>query len=145
MKITPINISLRSSSIRTSTASNRSALAYTPIPVNPPLLAESYVGAARDPISIVQVPRSTEYAELTPCYAPSGIGSGLSPVGPSGTTRVWWAPHPDLRFYMVDYDGVADNASVTVDSRVCVQIIRQSYSSLESAVAKPSESAAPSL
>lgn len=85
------------------------------------LSSSSLVGAARETYSARIHPRDRQYYPLMPGRGPITSLSGLSTVADS--QRCMALPITDAPFSLFHYDGLASDASITVDITVCNQCV----------------------
>lgn len=103
--------------------------------IRPVLNSTSMVGSAREPITLIHLPRDTSY------YSTSRNGANLEYSNQGYEIANQCAAHmhhPSTRVYVIEYSGLDKSASITVDSRVCVQETVPGGDSLQS-LARPSE------
>ena len=98
------------------------------------LSADSLVGAAKDSFTLMHLPRDSSYSESNQ-YVYTRVGyAGFVTTAGSGD----YMPNQYCRIYSVRYQGLDPSASITVDSRVCVQETVPENSSLRP-LARPSD------
>lgn len=112
------------------------------------------IGPARETRHILMLPRDTAYGgDVRACFSnndgnPDGFPFGITAqktgdVGfATSPTRyyVGIANHNSVRMRLVEYDGLDDDASITISSNVCSQHLIQPGSTMH-ALARPSDSA----
>lgn len=106
----------------------------------------SLVGAARDTMSVLQVPRDSSFQPVrTFVGAPTGdTRVPFVPVDGTGKPCAFWAPALNTRIYEVAYTGLSADATITLESNICVQSLI-SESNTAYPFAQPSERANPTL
>lgn len=112
------------------------------IPVNN---ASTLSTAAKNPFTIVQLPRDTGYehddaATIGRFYSSEYTIPFVPTEGIADTYYGGYAPHPSLRVYRVRYEGLNAEASISITSDVCVQyLVDIAAAPGEATFAKPSE------
>lgn len=101
------------------------------------LTANALVGPARNGFSAVHLPVNRDYVHVEPMV--SSVGGAIGCDGAAGFTLL------TPRLVRVVYTGLDQSATITVDSRVCVQEQIRSSDSSWYPLAKPSELAPPNL
>lgn len=102
--------------------------------VPPMLSASSMVGSARDSLTLIHLPRDTSYHHTGAVAVNSQTLTGYEIT--QGCAA--FMHHPATRVYVLSYSGLDATASITIDSRVCIQETVPALDSLQS-LAKPSE------
>lgn len=104
------------------------------------LSSSALVGPARDPFTVVSLPTSADY--VSPSLVVNNTNNGDQRIGCQG--RAGWTPLTN-RAHILQYSGLSSDASITIDSRVCVQEQINAVKSSWLPFTKPSEMAAPGL
>lgn len=110
------------------------------------LSQKAITGPARKDYTAVMLPRDTEYYSTETAFTDQDLNTSVPGIvmGPTSGLTGWkafagWNPHPSARVYHVRYEGLDASASITIDSRYCIQMLIPNVDTNLLPFARPSE------